>query len=89
MFKPTAKGVMYIGQDPTGKGFIKIAIESMSEEQVAAWLLIDPATASKFFYPHLVRPYTPPAYDNNPGTPLPKLKKYEQHSTTKASAKEE
>ena len=87
MFKTSANGVMYVGQDPTGKGFVKMLIVSMSEEQVAAWLLIDPATATRYVYPDRVGVYKKPAYDNQPGTPLPKLKKHEQ-STTKATEEE-
>lgn len=88
MFKASANGVMYVGQDPTDKGFVKMLIVSMSEEQVAAWLLIDPATATRYVYPDRVGVYKKPTYDNQPGTPLPKLKKHEQSTTAKATEEE-
>lgn len=79
---------MYVGQDPTGKGFIKIAVEKFTKEQVAAWLLIAPATALKYVYPELVGKYTPPQYDTQPGAPMPKLKRNESATTTKATEEE-
>lgn len=72
---------MYVGQDPTGKGFIKVAIETFTKEQVAAWLLIDPATALKYVHPEQVGKYTPPQYDTQPGAPMPKLRKNESATT--------
>lgn len=73
MFTRFAKGAVYIGQDPTGGGFIRLPVEQMTKEQLAAWLAIDPTTALRYFDPTKVGRYTPPRIDNAPGAPLPKL----------------
>jgi len=46
----------------------------MTREQLAAWFLIDPATASRYIYPAEIKetPVTVPVLDNNPGAPAPK-----------------
>ena len=79
---------MYIGQDPTGGGFLRIAVESMTPAQLAAWVLIDPATARRYVDPTKLPAYKIPKFDNAPGAPLPKLKKHEP-TTDKGRAKAE
>ena len=75
MFTPFARGAVYAGIDPTGKrAFIRMLVTEMTREQLAAWFLIDPATASRYIYPAEVKetPVTVPVLDNNPGAPAPK-----------------
>jgi len=75
MFTPFARGAMYAGVDPTGKqAFIRLLVTEMTREQLAAWYLIDPATASRYIYPDAVKdtPVIVPTIDNNPGAPAPK-----------------
>lgn len=88
MFTKAAKGVVYIGQDPTGGGFVRLPVEGMTREQAAAWLLLDPATARRYIDPTRVGRYTPPKFDNAPGAPLPKLKTDDEQRATKKGSTE-
>lgn len=76
MFTRQAKGVVYTGVDPTGRsGMIRVLIEEMTREQLAAWCLIDAATASQYVNPDALKGTVVdlPSIDNEPEKPLPKL----------------
>jgi hypothetical protein len=89
MFTPFSKGAVYTGQDPTGRGFIRVPVERMTPEQLAAWFAIDPATARRYFDPTKVGRYAPPKIDNAPGAPLPKLKDAANKQSNDADKKEQ
>ena len=78
-----AKGALYVGQDPTGGGFIRLPVSDMTPEQLAAWFAIDPATARRYVDPTKLPKYRAPKFDNAPGAPLPKLKKDDEQRATK------
>lgn len=84
-----AKGAVYVGNDPTGGGVIRLPVSDMSPEQLAAWLLIDPATARRYVDPTKVQRYRAPKFDNAPGAPLPKLKKDDDRAKAKQQTKDE
>jgi hypothetical protein len=83
-----AKGAVYVGQDPTGGGVIRLPIELMTPEQLAAWVAIDPATALRYVDPTKIPRYRAPRIDNAPGAPLPKLPK-DDNRATKAKDKDD
>jgi hypothetical protein len=76
MFTRQAKGVVYTGVDPTGRsGMIRVLVEEMTREQLAAWCLIDAATASQYVNLDALKDTVVdlPSIDNEPEKPLPKL----------------
>lgn len=76
MFTRQARGVVYTGIDPTGRsGMIRVLVEEMTREQLAAWLAIDAATASRYVNPAALKDTAVdlPTIDNEPAKPLPKL----------------
>lgn len=80
MFTRLAKGAVYVGQDPTGGGFIRLPVVDMTPEQLAAWLLIDRASALRYVDPTALPVYRAPKIDNAPGAPLPKLPAHNEPS---------
>jgi hypothetical protein len=78
MFTPFSKGAVYTGVDPTGKrAFLRVLVTEMTREQLAAWYLIDPATASRYVTPAALKDVTVtlPTLDNNPEQPMPLLER--------------
>lgn len=76
LFTRQAKGVVYTGIDPTGRsGMIRMLVEEMTLEQLAAWYLIDAATVSGYVNPAALKDTVIdlPTIDNEPAKPLPKL----------------
>lgn len=76
MFTRHAKGVVYTGVDPTGRsGMIRVLVEEMTLEQLAAWYLIDAATVSGYVILDALKDTVVdlPSIDNEPEKPLPKL----------------
>ena len=76
MFTRHAKGVVYTGVDPTGRsGMIRVLVEEMTREQLAAWYLIDAATVSGYVNSAALKDIVLdlPTIDNEPEKPLPKL----------------
>ena len=87
MFTRLAKGAVYIGQDPTGGGFVRLPVVDMTPEQLAAWLLIDRVTALRYVDPTALPVYRAPKIDNAPGAPLPKLPAHNEPSDHAAEGK--
>jgi len=66
---PGKEGQIYLGADPvTRSGMIKVKVGEMSEEQLAAWLNMNPKTAAAF----VVGPDVNGKKDNTPEKALPK-----------------
>jgi len=81
MFTRLAQGAVYMGIDPTGKrGFIRVLVADMTREQLAAWVKIDAATASRYVNPAALKdePVPVPIIDNNPGQPVPTITKADE-----------
>ncbi len=82
MFLPSAIGAVYVGADPTSGRFVRLAVTEMTPEQVAAWLLIAPATARLYVDPKRVAPATLRPFDNQPGAPVPQLPRRDEQTAT-------